>query len=141
MTDKAYEAQKVLRQYRDADRRITELYERIARLREAGTRATSTWSATRASGTGNRSNVENAAISAVDLELQLDGEIDRLNLMRRQIQDAIDQMEDERLKRLLELRYIDHRSWTYIMIRMEIERRWSFILHERALEAFHEKYF
>jgi len=50
-------------------------------------------------------------------------------------------MKDEREARLLELRYIDGRSWASVMTRMEISETWSRVIHESALAHFAEIFF
>lgn len=141
MTDEAYRARQTLIAFRQNNRRISEKAERIRALREAATRSTPSLEAERVSGTGDRSRVEAAMIRAIDLERQLDDAIDRLNAERYRIQDAIDRMADAREQRLLELRYIDGRSWKSVMTRMGISESWSRKIHADALSHFAEIYF
>lgn len=141
MTEQAYRAKRELAALRDMNRRISEKYERIRALREAASRATPSLTAARVSGSGDRSRVESAMIRAIDLERQLDEAIDRLNERRFSIQNAIDRMEDPREQRLLELRYVDGRSWANVNARLEIGETWSRAVHQSALEHFAEKYF
>ena len=141
MTDEAYKAKRVLKDYRQLDKRISEMNERIGSLMDRATRATASMEAERVSGTGARSNVETAVVTKLQLEEQLDAMIDDLNERRRMIQDAIHAMADEREKRLLELRYIDGRSWVSVTMRMEISEAYSYVIHESALNHFAELYF
>lgn len=141
MTDEAYRAKQVLQEYRQLERRVSEKTERLAALMASATRATSSTEATRVSGTGARSRVEQAVITIIDLESQLDKSIDQKNAQRHAIQNAIDAMKDEREARLLELRYIDGRSWASVMTRMEISETWSRVIHESALAHFAEIFF
>ena len=141
MTDKDLQAKRALQSFRQMNRRISEKAERIRALREAATRSTPSLEAERVSGTGDRSRVEAAMIRAIDLERQLDEAIGRLNAERFRIQGAIDRMEDAREQRLLELRYIDGRSWVSVMTRMGINESTSFRLHRSALLSFAELYF
>lgn len=141
MTDEAYRAKQVLQEYRQLERRVSEKTERLAALMASATRATSSAEATRVSGTGARSRVEQAVITIIDLESQLDKSIDQKNAQRHAIQNAIDAMKDEREARLLELRYIDGRSWASVMTRMEISETWSRVIHESALAHFAEIFF
>ena len=140
MTDKALEAKRALQAFRQTDRRVREKKARIRALREAATRATPSLTAERVSGTGDRSRVEACMIRAIDLERQLDEAIGRLMAERYRIQAAIDRMEDAREQRLLELRYIDGRSWAGVMTRMEISESWSRKIHADALSHFAEIY-
>lgn len=118
------------------NRRIDELYERIASCRAMATRATASVSATNMSGTSGRSRVETGAIRIMELEEQLDAAIDQLTDERKHIQGAIEQMEDERQKRILELRYIDHLSWEAITRRLFLSPSQSHREHEKALLSF-----
>lgn len=115
--------------------------ERVAAIAERATRATPSLEAERVSGSGDRSRVEQAVAAKVDLERQLSGMIADLAARRKAIQDAIHAMQDEREKRLLELRYIDGRSWVSVTMRMEISEAYSFVIHESALNHFAELYF
>ena len=141
MTDEAYRAKQVLQEYRQLERRVSEKTERLAALMASATRANSSTEATRVSGTGARSRVEQAVITIIDLESQLDKSIDQKNAQRHAIQNAIDAMKDEREARLLELRYIDGRSWASVMTRMGIGETWSRVIHESALAHFAEIFF
>lgn len=141
MTDEAYRAKQALQEYRQLERRVSEKTERLAALMASATRATSSTEATRVSGTGARSRVEQAVITIIDLESQLDKSIDQKNAQRHAIQNAIDAMKDEREARLLELRYIDGRSWASVMTRMGIGETYSRVIHESALAHFAEIFF
>lgn len=141
MTDEAYKAKRELQEYRQLDKRISEMTERIASLMDRATRATASMEAERVSGTGARSNVETAVVTKIQLERQMDGMIDDLRARRFAIHNAIDAMQDTREKRILELRYIDGRSWVNVMMKMEISETWSKTIHASALEHFAEIFF
>ena len=141
MTDSAYRAKQVLQEYRQLEKRVQEKTERLAALMASATRSTASLDGERVSGTGVKSRLEQTVITKVDLEAQLDKSIDQKNAQRHAIQNAIDAMKDEREARLLELRYIDGRSWVNVMMRLEISESWSHVLHETALMHFAEIYF
>lgn len=141
MTDQAYRAKGVLQEFRQLSKRIREKQERVAALMDSATRATPSLEAERVSGTGEHSRLEAAMIRKIDLENQLGRGIEELDRRRFDIQNAIDAMRDEREKRLLELRYIDGRSWASVMTRMEISETWSRVIHESGLEHFAEIFF
>lgn len=133
----------VLRELWTLDKRIDEAYERIAHVREMATRATSSFKAVNVSGTGSRSRVEDAVIRMEQLEKQLDANIDHMVRRRRLCQHAIEMMDGrnaERERRLLELRYIDHRKWSDIMRRMHFELSQSKRIHEDALCSFWQQW-
>lgn len=141
MTDAAYKAKRELQDYRQLDKRISEMYERIANLMDRATQATASIEAERVSGSGSRSKVESAVITKVELEKQLDSMIDDCRSRRFAIQNAIEAMQDMRERRLLELRYIDGRSWVNVMMKLEVAETWSKTIHASALEHFAEIYF
>lgn len=141
MTDAAYKAKRELQDYRQLDKRISEMYERIANLMDRATQATASIEAERVSGSCSRSKVESAVITKVELEKQLDSMIDDCRSRRFAIQNAIEAMQDMRERRLLELRYIDGRSWVNVMMKLEVAETWSKTIHASALEHFAEIYF
>lgn len=141
MTDAAYKAMRELKGYRQITKRISEMRERVAALMALATRATPSLEAERISGTGERSRVEQAMITKVDLERQLREMIAEQDEKRYRIQSAVAAVQDPRERRLLELRYIDGRSWHSVMTRLEISETWSRVLHERALAHFAEIFF
>lgn len=141
MTDAAYRAKRELQNYRQLDKRIGEMYERIASLMDRATHTTPAAEGERVSTSGDRSRVEQTVITKVDLERQLDSMIDESRARRDAIQNAIQAMPDLRERRLLELRYIDGRSWVNVMMKMEIGDTWSKTIHASALEHFAEIFF
>ena len=141
MTDLAYKAKQALYEYRQLEKRVSEKGERIQSLMDSATRSTPSFEAERVSGTSEHSRLETAMIRKIDLERQLDKSIDDLNRRRYEIQNAIDAMQDAREARLLELRYIDGRSWASVTTRMEISETWSKTIHASALEHFAEIFF
>ena len=78
MTEEAYKAKKVLKDFVQLDKRIDEKYERIKALMDSATRATPSIEAERVSGTGEKSRLESVMIRKIDLERQLDKSIDKL---------------------------------------------------------------
>lgn len=141
MTERAYRAMRELKGYRQMTKRISEMRERLAALMALATRATPSLEAERISGTGERSRVERMMVTKVDLERQLDAMIAEQDAKRYQIQSAVAALQDARERRLLELRYIDGRSWHSVMARLEVGETWSRVIHESALNHFAEIFF
>ena len=134
------EAKRVLSGYRHESRRIEEMRARIAQVRETTTRATFSAEAVRIGGSGNRSRVECCAVQLIDLEEQLDRMIDESIRERCAIQSTIRGLEDARERRLLELRYIDGRSWHTVNWRLEVSETTSRRVHAEALAHFAAQY-
>ena len=75
-----------------------------------------------------------AAESIANLELQLAEQLKRCVLMRQQIDVAIAQTQQPRLRRLLILRYVEARTFEQIAVEMYMDYRWVRRLHARAIE-------
>lgn len=141
MTELGYRAKGALQEYRQLSKRISEKRERLRALMDSATRATPSLEAERISGTSEHSRLESAVIRKVDLENQLSNSILELDRKRHAIQSAVDAMLDAREARLLEMRYIDGRSWASVNTRLEIGETWSRVIHESALQHFAEIFF
>ena len=135
MDDRARELKRRLR-------RMWHLYEVVASLEEQrdqimamATRATTVMTATRVSGTRNRSRVEDGAVRMLELAERLDASRAELVNEAETLQDALDRMENMEERRLLELRYMvnPHKTWRQINRAMHISERTSFYIHDRAV--------
>ena len=69
----------------------------------------------------------------VDIEDELDKEIDELILIKDQIRDAINSLDDDREKTLMQYRYIDGMKFEWIASTMEYHWRSIHKIHVRAL--------
>ena len=54
--------------------------------------------------------------------------------LRREIEGAIRQVEDERLRELLQLRYLEGLTWEKVSEALNLQYRWVIKLHGDALE-------
>lgn len=71
-----------------------------------------------------------------DLQKELKKELAMLYHETYHCQCAIDMLQDNGEKRLLELRYMDGNAWDVVMAKMHISRSTSYRLHIAALEDF-----
>ena len=140
MTEEGRRAYDLLRRYRHMLEREKEIRERIQRCRDSAMRATSQLSASRSSGSAERSRLESASVRALDLERQLQETLANASDQRLRIQAAINGIECVELRRVLELRYIDGEMWEYLNARMHISRTTSQRWHNMALEDFWANY-
>lgn len=69
-----------------------------------------------------------------ELVRQINNEIDQLVTIRLDIMHAIDTIPDDRLRLLMEYRYIDGKRWEQIAVDMGYDYRWVLRLHGQALE-------
>lgn len=75
-----------------------------------------------------------ATESIAHLELQLSEQLKRCVMMRQQIDAAIAQIQQPRLRRLLILRYVETQTFEQIAVEMYMDYRWVRRLHARAIE-------
>ena len=120
-----------LRWARGVDRRIDEATERVERIRarlEAGRMSSVTGMP--------RGGVQDWTATAdrlIELEKDVNARIREMCRLKRLAQEAIDQVDEARLREVLELYYIDGYTWEQVARRMDITERWALILHGRAL--------
>lgn len=74
-----------------------------------------------------------AVVSGVDAGRSFAAEIARINRKAAQIMQAVDQVEDERQRLIITMRYLDGKDWDEIAGQLQRERRWVFVQHRRAL--------
>lgn len=91
-------------------------------------------------GSGNVSDkVGRTAAKLLDLEREINADIDRLVDLRREIEAVIAGVPDERLRTLLELRYINGVTFERIAEHLDLSAVQIWRLHKIALEAVQEK--
>ena len=124
-------AKEFLRQARTVDRRIDEATERVERLRaklEAG-RMSSIIGMPR----GGASDWTATADRLIELEKDVNARIRDMCRLKRLAMEAIDRVEEARLREVLELYYIDCLTWGQVAQKMGMNLRWVYRLHGRAL--------
>ena len=124
-------AKEFLRRARMVDRRVDELTERLDRIRarlEAG-RLSSVTGMPR----GGSADWTATADRLIELEQRVNRQTRELVRWKLAAIDAIDAVEEDRLREVLELYYIDGFSWRQVSERMGLDERWVFRLHGRAL--------
>ena len=124
-------AKEYLRKVRDIDRRIDETLERLQRMRarlEAG-RPSNISGMPR----GGAVDWTVTADRVIELEQRYNEKIREMCRLKRAAQDAIDLVEEARLRELLELYYLDGFTWEQVAETMHLDLRWVYRLHGRAL--------
>lgn len=124
-------AKEFLRQARDADRRIDEAMERLERMRaklEAGRMSNLTGMPR-----GGAVDWTETADRVIELEKRVNARIREMVRHKQAAMDAIDAVEESRLREVLELYYIDGLTWDKVAETMQLDRRWVTRLHGRAL--------
>lgn len=85
------------------------------------------------------SKIETCSISIMSIEEDIQKEIEAIKKERLLVQDAINLVDDEDLKCILEARYINGRKWEEISTDLAYSYRWTLILHGRALKNISQK--
>lgn len=128
-------AREYLSRYLDAIKMVQAKSEQITSLRCIATKATTTYSdAPRSAGVQDR--IGNIVARIVDLSREVDGETERLDIIRGEVETAIGAVEDKTLRDLLTCRYI--LGWKWEDVAKSIDRTVDMTkikLHIRALDA------
>lgn len=121
-----------LSRYRRMSKRIDRLLEEQSRWREMALKITPVLSQAPGGGESG-SPIERPMDKVLEIDAEINREIDELQTVRQEIRAALNQLEDESLKLLMEYRYIDGLTWEQIAVKMDISWRWSIKLHGKAL--------
>ena len=84
------------------------------------------------------SNVENKAIDLFNLEEKIKSHNIEIDEARKEIAAIINQIEEENLRDVLRLRYLEFRKWEDIAYILNYSRANIFILHNKALKKVDE---
>lgn len=116
------------------DQRINSKLEQVASLRKLALKATASIQVGRVSGRSERSSREEALVKMLDLEYEIDADIDRLVDLKRAMFNFVANVNHESHRMLLELRYLEEKTWEEVAETMGYELRWIYRLHGRALK-------
>lgn len=90
---------------------------------------------------GNHINVtETALFKVLEYEERINAEIDRLVDLRLEIENAIMSVNDDVQREVLERRYLLFEKWEKIAVEMNIDLRWIYRLHKKALLTIESHY-
>ena len=128
MTAKGYLGQAYLR-----DKRSNVMLEQVLALRTLSQKITASYEGEPVSHTRNVTSMENTIILLMEAENDLNDSIDVLVYLKRDIHRAIQEVQNPKYQLLLELRYLCFKSWSEIAAELELEDRYVFKLHSRAL--------
>lgn len=85
------------------------------------------------------SKIENCSVSIMAIEEDIRKEILMLQKDRALIQEAINLVDDEDLKQLLEARYLNELKWEEIAVLLGYSYRWVLRLHGKSLKNISQK--
>lgn len=131
-------AKEYLSQAYHIDQRIDCKMEQIRSLGELAVKANSVIS-DMPKGIGDKQIMEKTIAAIVDLEHEIDNDVNSLINLKREIMDAIKDMDNSEYKTLLELRYICFNKWENIALAMKYGRDTIYKIHQQALKSFSQK--
>ena len=123
-----------LRDVRHCQLRTITLCARAERYREMAMQATGRTDAIRVSGTTDRSKVEKYILELWDVHNELQEEIGKLMEKSRQAEKLIQTLEDDRLRAVLELRYLCGMTWEELAKKLHFTVRWAHKLHKEGID-------
>jgi DNA-directed RNA polymerase specialized sigma subunit len=133
MNDKPISAKEYLSQAYRIDQRINAKLEQLEHLRALSRKSTVSYGAEPVSRTRNVTAMEDSIVRLIDLENEINRDIDHLVDFKREIYGVLQKIQDPELQLLLELRYLCFKNWSEISVALELEGRYVFKVHSRAL--------
>ena len=127
-------AKEYLSQARYLNERIDTKIQQVSQLKGLATKCTATITDMPGSPNHGKSRVEEIVCKIVDLEAEINGDIDRLVDLVKELRGVIMSVEPIEEQILLEKRYLCYESWEKIAVEMNFNIRHVFRLHRQALK-------
>jgi hypothetical protein len=128
MTAKEYLGQAYL-----LDKRINSKLEQVEKLRSLTRKVTIAFGEAPVSHTRNTSSLQDTIIRLMEAEKELSEAIETLVDLKREIHRTLQGVTNPQYQLLLELRYLCFKDWDEISRELELEDRYVFKVHGRAL--------
>ena len=126
------EKKAILKQYIGLEKRIARLLDEKKKWKEKAEAISPVYSDMPKAGGCDK--IQNAVCQIVDLEQDINREIDAQVDLRRRIEAAVKQMDDEKLRDIVRYKYIDGMTWEQVSESMGLDERWVKRLHVRAIQ-------
>ncbi len=120
------------------DQRIKNKTEQLNSFRELAVNVSSTISDYPSKETRNVHRLENTIVKIIDMENQIKADIDRLINLKIEITNAIASVNDEHCRMVLELHYLQFKSWTDIAFEMNYSPRQISRIKDKAHKQIEE---
>lgn len=114
-----------LRRYQDSLRREQELAEEVEQLRSRACKVTPSLSGM-PGGTSDGQALPRAVEQILEAQQELEAQIEQCNTTRREVVEAIEQVENPRDKEIMRRRYILGQTFEQISTLMHIDIRWIY---------------
>lgn len=133
--EKDNSAKRYLQRIKHCDSCINTKLEERQRLWDKMTKITPTLKQDVVSGGGSQDNMSDAMAKLIDLEAEINREIDFFIDARKAVTKTIDKVDDARLHTVLNMRYVQFKTWEQIACDMGCSYQWVCKLHGIALQA------
>lgn len=110
------------------------------RLMALATKVTSALSDCKVETSPDNTKTQNIIIKMTELREEIEEQASRYTSLYRKIEEEIDDIEDDRYKILLMMRYMKGASFSDIADKLGYEKRWTLVLHKRALQDFEKRH-
>lgn len=116
------------------NQRINRKLEQANSLRILASKVTTTFGEERVQSTKNQSPMEEIIVKLVDLENEVNEDIDQLIKLKAEIVETINKVDDPIYQLVLQIRYIDGKTWEEVAKSIGYDRRTIFRIHGKALK-------
>lgn len=110
------------------------------RLMALATKVTSALNDCKVETSPDNTKTQNIIIKMAELREEIEEQASRYTSLYRKIEEEIDDIEDNRYKLLLIMRYMKGASFSDIADKLGYEKRWTLVLHKRALRDFEKRH-
>ena len=131
-------AKEYLLQARYLEQRIGAKMQDIRRMNDLATNMTAMISDMPKAAGGSTSRMEEAVVKIVDYENEVQEDINRLVLLKKEIEDTIARIPEADYQLILHKRYMEMSPWEDIAQDVSKSVRWVQVIHGRALERLQE---
>jgi len=116
------------------DRRIDSKLEQLSALRDTATKTTAVMDGEVVSHTRNVHSLQDVIAKIIDMQEEINGDIDALVDLKRDIMRTIKGIADPEGQTVLELRYLCFKRWEEISVIMNYSVRRIYQIHDAAIE-------
>jgi len=116
------------------DQQINSKLEHLQRLNELALKATATFTGMPHSPNRGKATMADTVDKIIDLQREINEDIDRFIDTKREIMGVINELENPVYRTLLELRFINGKSWEQIADEMEYSIQHTYRMRDRALK-------
>lgn len=110
------------------------------RLMALATKVTSALNDCKVETSPDNTKTQNIIIKMAELREEIEEQASRYTSLYQKIEEEIDDIADDRYKILLIMRYMKGASFSDIADKLGYEKRWTLVLHKRALKDFEKRH-